>query len=72
MESNAKRGDSFASTEISSSPIGTWPVCTARLISGILIREPLEWTLIVSLPPVAFATSCANWTTFFVWKLLSG
>src|SRR5581483_10165723 len=57
---------------MSSSPIGTCPVWTARLISGILIREPFECTVIVSLPPVALATSSANCTTFLVWKFVSG
>src|SRR5512147_2414618 len=63
---------SLASTETRISPIGTCPVCTARLISGCLIIEPLLCTVIESLPPVALATSAANWTTFLVWKLPSG
>src|SRR5688572_16145616 len=51
------------------SPIGTWPVCTARLISGCLISEALLCTVICSLPPLA--TSSANWRAFLVWKVPS-
>ncbi len=55
-----------------SSPICAWPACTARLISLALNSEPLAWTVILSLPPVASLTSLANCWMFSVWKLLAG
>ena len=55
-----------------SSPICAWPDCTARLISLALNSEPLAWTVILSLPPVASSTSLANCWMFSVWKLLAG
>ena len=55
-----------------SSPICACPDCTARLISLALNSEPLAWTVILSLPPVASSTSLANCWMFSVWKLLAG
>ena len=46
----------------------TWPVDTARMMSGCLMSEPLECTTISSLPPVAFFTSSTKATTLRVWN----
>ncbi len=54
------------------SPICACPPCTARLISGALKSEAAEWTVILSLPPVAFSMSAANSAMFSVWKLVAG
>ena len=50
------------------SAIGTWPVCTARLISDSLKSEPLERTVISSRPLVACLISSANALALRVWK----
>jgi hypothetical protein len=46
----------------------TWPVDTARRMSGCLMSEPLECTTISSLPPVALLTSSTNILTLRVWN----
>ena len=46
----------------------TWPVDTARRMSGCLISEPLECTLMSTAPPVFFFTSSANGLTLRVWN----
>src|SRR6185503_12291413 len=54
-----------------SSPAGTRPVCTERLISGFLISDCALCTVMLTLPPEAFCTSSANWRTFLVWNSVS-
>src|SRR3546814_8674732 len=53
-------GISFSTLTISTSPSCTWPVCTARLISGALNSEAPGCTVMSSLPPDSFFTSSAN------------
>src|SRR2546421_10227606 len=72
MECTAKVGSSLEHLEMRISPIGAWPPCPARLISGALKRDALAWTVIFSLPPVALSTSETNCMMFSVWKLLAG
>ncbi|MNV74157.1 hypothetical protein D3C71_1673570 [compost metagenome] len=62
----------MASVDIRISPICTWPVCTPRLISLALSSEPLGWSRILSLPPVAFSTSLAICCRFSVCRLVAG
>ena len=59
-----KIGLSFSRIEIRISPVCAWPVATARLISGPLNSDAPAWTEIVSLPPVASATSLAKMPMF--------
>src|SRR3569833_1393283 len=72
MTSPPKIGSSFSCSEISTSPICACPVCTARLMSGALNSEAPGWTVMVSLPPVASATSLANSDRFSLCGLLAG
>ena len=71
MESTPKSGFSLDAPERMNSADGTCPVCTARLISLALYREPPGCKVILSLPPVSLSTSVANCCTFCVWKLLA-
>jgi hypothetical protein len=57
---------SFWWAESRRSPIGTCPVCTARLISLPLNSEPPLCTTMVNLPPVANVTASAKALTFSV------
>ena len=45
----------------------TWPVDTARRMSGCLMSDWLECT-VMSSAPVFFFTSSANWRTLRVWN----
>ena len=65
-------GFSFSKFTSSTSPMGAWPPCTARLISLALNSEALACTWIFSLPPLALSTSLAKATRFSVWKLVAG
>jgi hypothetical protein len=49
------------------SPIGAWPVCTARLMSLPLNSEPPPWTVMVISPPVAEPTQRAKALPVSVW-----
>jgi hypothetical protein len=71
MESTPNSGFSLAAPDRMNSAAGTWPVCTARLISLALYSEPPGCKVILSLPPVSWSTSVANCCTFCVWKLLA-
>ena len=72
MPSTPYSGFSFSKFASRISPICACPPWTARLISGALNSDALEWTVILSLPPVAVSTSVANCCAFSVWKLLAG
>ena len=56
----SKIGSSLASAEIRRSPIGAWPVRTARKISSPLNRDPPGWVTTSSSPPEFCVTSSAN------------
>src|SRR5262245_9529963 len=49
----------------------TWPVDTARSMSGCLISEPLVCIVISSCPPEALFTSATKRLTLRVWNSLS-
>ncbi len=72
MPSRPYSGSSFSKLTRRISPACAWPPWTARLISGALNSDALEWTWILSLPPLALSTSLANCWMFSVWKLLAG
>ena len=52
--------------------IGTWPVETARSMSGCLMSDWFACTLMSIWPAVAFFTSSMNCLMLTVWKLPSG
>ena len=70
--STPKIGLSFWCADNSRSPIGAWPVCTARLMSLPENSEPLPWMTSSKAPPVPSVTHSAKALPFSVWKLLSG
>ena len=67
IESMPKIGFSLACAEIRRSPIGAWPVWTARLMSLPANSEPPGWVTISSLPPVPSVTHLANLAPFSEW-----
>jgi hypothetical protein len=71
-ESMPYNGFSLACAEISRSPIGACPVCTARLMSLPLNSEPPGCSAISILPPVAVLTQAAKSLAFSEWKLVAG
>ena len=66
-ESKPNTAFSFWCAESRRSPMGAWPVWTARLISLPLNSEPPPWTTISSAPPVATPTASAKALPFWVW-----
>ena len=62
---------SFWWPESSRSPIGTCPVCTARLMSAPAKSAPEGWVAISISPPVPMVTHLANSAPVAEWKLLA-
>ena len=71
-ESKPNTAFSLACADISRSPIGACPVCTARLMSLPLNSEPLPWTTISTAPPVRSRDVRRKRLAFSVWKFESG
>src|SRR5436309_2728232 len=68
MLSASNTGSSLPNCESRNSAMFTWPVETARRMSGCLISEPFECTVMSSAPSVAFFTSSTNARTLRVWN----
>jgi hypothetical protein len=68
MLSASNTGSSLPNCESRNSAMLTWPVDTARSMSGCLMSEPFECTTMSSRPSVAFFTSSAKDLTLRVWN----
>ena len=62
----------MAWADSSRSPMGAWPVWTARLMSPPEKSEPLGWVWMSTSPPVASRTQSAKPCAVSVWKLVAG